>query len=160
MTASGIARVNTAKRKQRDRARKRAHIEEIRKEDQAQTLVEIKKGRWHDGRLDCVAGNGVMSELGVGIESFAEELTSVTDVHNKLDTEMKEGRRERIEESKRRQQNTEDVESVESIPIVIIRGFESKTGGIGREDLLDVLTEWATHLVENKVNFSRLCNTE
>jgi hypothetical protein len=35
---------------------------------QAAEMQEIKLGIWHDGRLDCVAGNGIMSELGVGIE--------------------------------------------------------------------------------------------
>lgn len=37
----------------------------------------IKRGAWHDGRLDCVAGNGVMSELGLGEEpTFENDLYS------------------------------------------------------------------------------------
>ena len=32
----------------------------------------IVRGGWHDGRIDCVAGNGAMSELGMGEEPIFE----------------------------------------------------------------------------------------
>lgn len=31
-------------------------------------VENVRKGRVHDGRLDCVASNGVMGELGMGLE--------------------------------------------------------------------------------------------
>jgi hypothetical protein len=41
---------------------------ELIRSDEDGSLQSIRQGRWHDGRLDAVAGNGAMSELGVGIE--------------------------------------------------------------------------------------------
>jgi len=38
-------------------------------EDRRQLIMQ---GGWHDGRLDCIAGNGVMSELGFGEERMTE----------------------------------------------------------------------------------------
>lgn len=37
-------------------------------EERSHLLELATKGLVHDGRMDCVAGNGIMSELGAGIE--------------------------------------------------------------------------------------------
>lgn len=31
-------------------------------------IQNVKENNLHDGRLDCVAANGIMGELGMGIE--------------------------------------------------------------------------------------------
>lgn len=44
----------------------------IKSQEDEQLRERIQEGLWHDGRIDAVCGNGVMSELGVGIERFRE----------------------------------------------------------------------------------------
>ncbi|KAJ6470268.1 hypothetical protein C8R47DRAFT_1298951 [Mycena vitilis] len=56
-------------------------MREIRREAQAKErarmdavkIEKIRRGVFHDGRIDCVAGNGVMSELGIGDERMDED---------------------------------------------------------------------------------------
>jgi hypothetical protein len=36
--------------------------------EQANFVDNVRMGNIHDGRLDCVAGNGIMGELGMGVE--------------------------------------------------------------------------------------------
>ncbi|OXM81077.1 exonuclease [Cryptococcus neoformans Bt63] len=119
---------------------------------------------WHDGRLDCVAGNG-LSELGVGDEPFEEQdwdcvplgvpmggnvapiqgdtvLTSLTASTDKVESERLE---------LQTMASTElDVESetIKSLPIVVLKNFAQKTA---KGDLWNVLAEWGASLVENKV---------
>ena len=38
---------------------------------QEQISERIDQGTWHDGRVDCICGNGIMSELGMGDEPFS-----------------------------------------------------------------------------------------
>lgn len=91
-----------------------------------------------DGRLDAVAGNGAMSELGVGIEpphapeheviigprsaSFVKSSTAEPEVH----------------------------EGMASLPIIVIKGFPAK-GEPSQQVLWDALSDWAAVLVENQV---------
>ncbi len=61
-------------RRHEDKIRLAAEYEERR-----QLII---RGGWHDGRLDCVAGNGVMSELGFGEETMRDsDLAPATVVH-------------------------------------------------------------------------------
>ena len=107
---------------------------------QRERLKKIQRGEWHDGRLDCVAGNGIMSELGIGDEKFGPD---------DADFEIKETPfldPEVVEESK----PDADIDAIKSLPVVVIRGFEDKVGG--KSELLDVIAQWATGLVDNKVS--------
>lgn len=55
-------------------------------------------------------------------------------------------------EAKRRLRSLEELQAIESMPLVIIKNFDSKGLGFRREELLDVLAQWAATLAENKVS--------
>lgn len=141
---------------------KEEHARKV-EDEEGRRLARIKNGTWHDGRLDCVAGNGVMSELGIG-----DELWGVDDVAGSMflglekdspHNEKQQAVSERNGEDTRKKKAQVDVEAVSALPIVIIRNFDSKTiGGMGlaaransREDVLNTLANWAGSLVENQV---------
>ena len=110
-------------------------------QQQRERLDQIKRGEWHDGRLDVVAGNGIMSELGIGDEKFgpddADANAGGTDV---LD----------IVANDREAKSNGNLDTMGSLPVVVIRGFEDRVGG--KSELLDVVAQWATSLVDNKVS--------
>jgi hypothetical protein len=117
----------------------------IRQADELRRKDEIRRGTWHDGRLDCVAGNGIMSELGVGDELFGEK-DGVEPLYCS-DLSLKQKKQEGVPGKGRA---AEDAEAVASLPIVVIRNYSVKLGS-SREELLGVLAEWATTLIENQV---------
>ncbi|EMD38659.1 hypothetical protein CERSUDRAFT_49441 [Gelatoporia subvermispora B] len=139
VVGTSLGRVNASHREQRKKATEEEHRAELRKEAVELLRERIRKGIWHDGRLDCVAGNGVMSELGVGDELLGAE-----------DADGRPTKTQESDETKRKQ-SADDIQPVESMPIVIIKGFEAKGGGQRKEELLDVLSQWAVTLVENQV---------
>jgi hypothetical protein len=89
-----------------------------------------------------VAGNGVMSELGIGDELIGDDDAVAHDVSGKSP--------EYAEETDRKQKIKEDLEAVGSLPIVVIRNYAAKIGS-SREELLEVLAQWAAMLAENQV---------
>ena len=106
---------------------------------QQEKLKKIQRGEWHDGRLDCIAGNGVMSELGVGDERFGPDDADVVDKEaDSLDPEAEDESKSGV-----------DLDGIKGLPVVVIRGFEDKVGG--NSELLDVVAQWATSLVDNRV---------
>ena len=106
---------------------------------QREKLRRIQRGEWHDGRLDCVAGNGIMSELGIGDERFcSDDADVVAKEADSLESEVDE-------ESK----SSGHLGTARGLPVVVIRGFEDKVGG--RSELLDVVARWATSLADNQV---------
>lgn len=61
----------------RDRAAESEHQRKAMFEEQAGFVDNVRLGNIHDGRLDCVAGNGIMGELGMGIEPEPHDYTSL-----------------------------------------------------------------------------------
>jgi hypothetical protein len=103
----------------------------------------IRAGQWHDGRIDCVAGNGVMSELGYGDEPMLDkdaEFVAKSDAVAKAEGEKTALTAELT-----------DRQLVNSIPVVIIKSFASRNAAI-KEELLAALANWAADLAKNKVN--------
>lgn len=104
---------------------------------------EIKEGSWHDGRIDCVAGNGVISELGVGIERFdygeKDEISSPETAASDLRTHKLK---------------SQDVDAVRALPIIVLKNYSSSMsrGSPLKEEILDVLAGWAAKLAENQVS--------
>ncbi|WVF71877.1 hypothetical protein IAT40_006687 [Kwoniella sp. CBS 6097] len=153
-----------------------AHQEQVQDaKDHAAALIEkerirrlIARGGWHDGRLDCVAGNGAMSELGVGDEPYFESDLDAASPPLMDDTAPIQG--EAVpptsaslpltqaptagEEAAKAAQAaaTADLdaesEQIRSLPIVVLKNFAQKTA---KGDLWNVLAEWGASLVENKV---------
>jgi hypothetical protein len=121
-------------------AEERARMDEVR-------LEKIRRGTWHDGRLDCVAGNGVMCELGIGDELMDDDDEVA---FTRVEQDGEKQRREEEHESRKKQKGKAEIEAVESLPIVVIRNFAAR--GSNREEVNDVLVEWAASLVENQVS--------
>ena len=120
------------------------HLETIRVQE-AHKRQAILNGTWHDGRLDCIAGNGIMSELGVGDELFD------SDNGIRAPSETSQMDLEEQEKATRRQKTLEDLEAITALPIVVIRNFASNVGRATREEVLQVLAQWAATLAENHV---------
>ena len=150
--------MNTGYRKRCAHQREEEEVKELLAEQEAKIQERIRLGTWHDPRLDCVAGNGVMSELGVGDEWFgpddaeakpavASEKTSEGDAKEKNAGTSGSGNGNT--DTKKAQ--SEDTQAIGAMPIVILRGFESKGGGARREELLNVMSQWAASLVEGGV---------
>lgn len=130
---------------------------EVLKEDQKRaqeadaeiTQDRIRRGIWHDGRLDCVAGNGVMSELGIGDELFGDA-DAIVPKSTAATTEGENASHEKQGKAtdKEHQQSAADAQAVKALPVVIIRNYELK----GNEVVLKALAQWAASLAENKVS--------
>jgi hypothetical protein len=131
---------------------KREEHEKTSQEEEELRRNRIKRGIWHDGRIDCVSGNGVMSELGFGDEALGEKDAvepRVKDV-NPGDSNLNQGDTSRASSSERhadRRQNIADAQTIKALPVVIIRNYESK----GNDSLLETLGQWAASLAEGKI---------
>ncbi|ORX33380.1 RNA12 protein-domain-containing protein [Kockovaella imperatae] len=128
-----------------DKARKCAEVEV--EESRRQAL--IRRGGWHDGRLDCIAGNGVMSELGLGQEpTFDGDLAidNVIEISEPATAAKPSARRS----ASAYPPEDLDVESeyIQALPIVVLKNFAQKSA---RGELWTVLSEWGAGLVENKI---------
>jgi hypothetical protein len=78
-----------------------------------------------------------MSELGIGDEKFGADDADAGAEENEL-LDIGDGN-----------ENTPNGDR-DALPVVVIRGFEDKVGG--KSELLDVIAQWATSLVDNKVS--------
>jgi hypothetical protein len=65
---SSLSHVSTSYRAAAARTVRAEQIKQQRALEEQHRLERLARGEWHDGRLDCIAGNGVMSELGIGDE--------------------------------------------------------------------------------------------
>lgn len=124
--------------------------------------ARMKEGTWHDGRLDCVSGNGIMSELGIGDEAWDSEQVAIDSLSANLEKvslhDDKSAANKQAEETGKKITEAH-IEAIIAMPIIVIRNFEVKAGyGMGlaakadsREEILNVLANWAGSLVENQV---------
>ncbi|GAA5821571.1 hypothetical protein JCM10212_006519, partial [Sporobolomyces blumeae] len=128
-----------------------------------------------DGRIDAVAGNGAMSELGAGIEEGV--LPDALAIEGKVESPEAEGGEGKAEQARTghleivgpqsRRLVREAAKSVregtmteagqrpkdqemERLPVVVIKGYAAK-GETKQEVLWDVLGEWGAVLVENQI---------
>ncbi|TCD65369.1 mitochondrial escape protein 2 [Steccherinum ochraceum] len=155
VVGTGLRGVNTSYKKQHERELNERHVAELRRQDEARVQERIRNGIWHDGRLDCVAGNGVMSELGVGDELFDDHdvngSVSTSSLSESFELQEKAEANGAAEESKRKQRSAEDLRAIEAMPVVVLRNFETKGGGEQRETLMNVLSQWAATVAENQI---------
>ncbi|KAK7048069.1 mitochondrial escape protein 2 [Favolaschia claudopus] len=105
---------------------------------------KLRRGTWRDARLDFIAGNGIMSELGVGDECMDEEhFVTLPEPAGELHHSREEL------EVRKRQRGRAEIKAVESLPIVVLRNFDTR--GSNRDEVFDKLTEWAASLVESQI---------
>lgn len=108
---------------------------------QADRLAKIRSGYFHDGRIDCVSGNGIISELGVGIERF-DEIDGLSENHeDRINRQSNAGKKE-----------YKSIRPVEAMPIVIIKHYDPNCQG-NEAIITTALTNWVGRLVSNKVSF-------
>jgi hypothetical protein len=136
----------------------------VKEQNMRKTEEEIKlrqqkilNGTWHDGRLDCVSGNGVMSELGIGDEQW--DADAIIDERKESQNEKQQAANPQTGSDAGKQKAEVNVEAISALPIVVIRNFDSRAiRGMGltatansRDSVLNTLAQWAGTLVENQV---------
>ncbi|CEQ40813.1 SPOSA6832_02487, partial [Sporobolomyces salmonicolor] len=143
---------STSVSKRREEAETRAHI------------VEQLRGEGvRDGRIDAVAGNGAMSELGGGVERGGahegekeEGDGNAQIIGPKSSALVKDAARSvnKVGVAGNGEQGgakvKEAVMEAERLPVVVIKGFADK-GEAKQEVLWQVIADWAAVLVENQV---------
>lgn len=77
VTATALKGLADDAKLSRERAAESEHARRAMFEEQAGFVDNVRIGNIHDGRLDCVAGNGVMSELGMGVEPEPHDYASL-----------------------------------------------------------------------------------
>ncbi|GAA5851864.1 hypothetical protein JCM8547_000081 [Rhodosporidiobolus lusitaniae] len=114
---------------------------------------QLKTDGIRDGRIDAVAGNGVVAELGGGIERPAAGLDKVGEKEKKLEIVGPKSSAfvKEVSQSAAREEKEGDapVASVERLPVVVIKNFSGK-GEAKQELLYECLSEWAAVLIENQ----------
>lgn len=159
MVSEGLAGVSLSHRRSIQKKIKEQEHAECKKAEETVLRERIIRGVYHDGRLDAVAGNGVMSELGIGDELMTEDDMNWT--HDEAEEfaasnfpENKEAGqaawKAATEERERRQRSVQDAQDVGTLPVVVIKNFALK-GGRSREELLSVLATWTATLTENQI---------
>ncbi|KAG0706364.1 RNA12 protein-domain-containing protein [Suillus ampliporus] len=153
VVGTALKQVDHSLRDSAQRSVKAAQEAEARQVENARTRARIRAGTWHDPRLDCIAGNGIISELGVGdelLEGDDGELTSFDAMEKELVHLNGGGEKANEEELVRQRRSAEDVQAVRTLPIVIIKNYAAR-GGAYKEELLSVLAQWAATLAENQI---------
>ncbi|KAG2158089.1 RNA12 protein-domain-containing protein [Suillus bovinus] len=153
VTGTALKKVNHFLRTSAQRAVKAAQEAEARQAEEARTRARIRAGTWHDPRLDCIAGNGIISELGVGDELLEGDDGGFVGLDAmKEDVVNSNGGWEKTSEELTRQQRRhgEDAQAVHTLPIVVIKNYAAR-GRVYKEELLGVLAHWAASLVENQI---------
>ncbi|KAF8589948.1 exonuclease [Ramaria rubella] len=148
VVAHGLRRVSSSRRKEAGRNITRAQNEEKLFLAGVQRRERIRRGVWHDGRVDCVAGNGVMSELGVGIERFGED-DEDTEFQGK-DEDTVIPTKPELNEKMRREREYRSAQDVGVLPVVVIKNFNSNAKP-GKEEIVNALAEWAADLVADHI---------
>ncbi|PPQ78179.1 hypothetical protein CVT25_015512 [Psilocybe cyanescens] len=143
VVTTALRSVSSAHRASIQRQIQNKKAEDLRRIQDAHKRQAIISGTWHDGRLDCVSGNGVISELGVGDELFSEDMEAVLSP-----AQLKETTEDQ-DNILRKQKALEDVEAIKALPIVVIRNYAAGTSS--KEDVLDVLAQWGAALAENHI---------
>lgn len=146
VVATGLQNVNA---RQKHRNERLAKAEEARVADEARIRGRVDCGIWHDERLDYVAGNGIMSDFGLGDEMRIEyDGDTCPSPHDRSSNGPGTNGGE---EAKPR--NPIDNAAINTLPIVFIKNYATKRG---KDEVLDVIAQWAGRLVENQVTDSFL----
>ncbi|KAG5651523.1 hypothetical protein H0H81_008335 [Sphagnurus paluster] len=143
VVGTGLKGVGSSHRAAIERQIERIEYEEVHQEAEGRRKEKVRRGIWHDGRLDCVAGNGIICELGIGDEPMlaGDEIALIHDIDDKQSVNQ---------EAKIKKQGAKETETIRALPIVVIRNYAMKIGS-GQEELLIVLAQWIANLTENQV---------
>ncbi|KAJ9114774.1 hypothetical protein QFC22_005650 [Naganishia vaughanmartiniae] len=129
-----------------------------REEEKRRRQELIRRGGWHDGRIDAIAGNGIMSELGFGIEGLTGDDLASSDVVPGVDVaglevpsaaEISLASKEHDNKKLATDETDKELEFIHSLPILVLDNFTQKANT--KTELWNVLAEWGASLVENKI---------
>lgn len=150
VVGTGLRNVRSRQAKKLDRIAEQNDESSRAREIHSQREAAIRLGIWHDGRLDCVAGNGIMCELGIGDEYMGEQdYDPVRTPNSTFENAAFGSARACPSEVKGREPTIlKGSVAVETLPIVIIKNFATKRG---RDEVLTVMANWAASLVNNQV---------
>ncbi|KAF8337623.1 RNA12 protein-domain-containing protein [Cantharellus anzutake] len=152
---TALKRVNHKHILEHERKLRKEVMQDEREKQDKRVRDIIRHGLWHDGRLDCIAGNGIIGELGLGDELFRAE--------DDVPEDIGDGEKQAVEVSARKSDFHDLVTKQErwpkawqeaefsGVPIVIVKNFGSKGGTGTRDIVLDVFSKWATQLVEGHI---------
>ena len=131
------------------------------KQEQEKRRQLIVRGGWHDGRLDCIAGNGVMSELGLGDEPVYDGdldavppplMDDIAPIKGEAVPPTATSLRESLPSLPAPvvKEVTLDVDSehIKALPIVVLKNFATKSA---KGDAWNVIAEWGASLIENRI---------
>ena len=163
VVGTGLRSINADHRKRRQKQLEEERAAQLLAAEEAQVRQRIMAGTWHDPRLDCVAGNGIMSELGVGDELFGDgdfelKLEDGRETGEKIGEHsrhwtMNWSRNGETEASKKAKPvNTEELRAIEAMPVVVIQHFDTKGGSSRKAELLNVMSQWAAGLADGGVS--------
>lgn len=157
---TGLSRVSASHRAAAQSAARAARREEERRIADAHRWELIRNGTWHDGRLDCVAGNGVMCELGVGDEPMGAADMDTVPPPAAVTAPLKDVEKHPDEAHGGEERGAGDAQAVGTLPLVVIRNYAARgagagTSAAGQEALLGALAQWAASLAENQVRAVR-----
>lgn len=83
-----------------------------------------------------------MSELGLGVERFEPEDEDGNG----------SGLSEKQEQERENPKTREDVDAIRSLPIVVLKNYgTTSTASAVKEEMLNVISQWAAALAENQV---------
>lgn len=140
VVGSALRGVNSSHADRIRSASARERTAERRRLDAAVRLERIRRGVFHDPRLDCVSGNGLMSEVGIGDERLEDDFEPRTTWEVKT-ADHPENVKTRSEPP---------ANDISGFPIVVLKNYDAK-GAVKREAILNVLATWSAALVENQV---------
>jgi len=143
----GTALSKSSKRKLKNEERKTQAAEQAEQQrvERARRQALLRLGTWHDGRLDCVAGNGVMSELGGGDERMHLEDYDVDPKSVEIAEQIAENE---AAPPAKKQKTPSELQALLTMPIVVIKNYATKRG---KDDIIDVMSTWAASLVDHNI---------
>ena len=156
VVATGLRRVGVSRRKEAENRinnvqnRAKATVEEAHRRER------VRHGVWHDGRIDCVAGNGVISELGVGVERFGEDDEDSKYQERHDDKNANVATLSKLDDKVWREREYRSEHDVKALPVVVIKRFGADAKP-GKMEVLNSLAEWAAGLVSNRVGSFYMC---
>ena len=146
VVGSGIKKASSQALQSAQNRLSSAEAAERRRQEEAKRRISLLRGTWHDPRLDCVSGIGLISEVGLG-----DELMRPEDFDETFDSPVLA----RAEKSAltsnalvQYRKSPPEIQELKTKPIVVIKNFETTHG---RDDILGVIAKWAAALVESGV---------
>lgn len=145
VVGSALKRVNSNHKGRTEALHEHDEVLANRRAAEAGRRQQILLGVFHDPRLDSIAGNGVMSELGIGDERLDDFFDNGA-INPPAASSQTEQQPPRV---------AAPANDLSGLPIVVLKNYDAK-GATKREPILEVLANWSASLIENKVHLIQI----